>query len=235
MIFKHRYFQLSKTPLYGLLSAIPLLVIYEIMAFSLSRDADWYIRNHADIIFKNFVQMFGLHGPLALCFIAIIVVTIAYLLQEKKIQIWNFKFFILIILEGAIYAAFIGAILSFFIGALLLSASINKELEVSLMLAFGAGVYEELIFRVLLFSITGYTLIQLFSAERKIAAYTVAAIFSSISFAWVHYLGEETFTFYSALYRAFAGMLFCVIYFFRGFGVTAWTHTLYDIFVLLND
>ena len=37
---------------------------------------------------------------------------------------------------------------------------------------------------------------------------------------------------YSFVYRLLAGVFFSALYLTRGFGVTAWTHALYDVFVL---
>jgi len=62
------------------------------------------------------------------------------------------------------------------------------------MLALGAGVYEELVFRGLLFGVSALALRRL--KFPGWFAYVVAALFSSIAFSWFHYLGGEPFTFF---------------------------------------
>ena len=38
---------------------------------------------------------------------------------------------------------------------------------------------------------------------------------------------------YSFLFRMIAGVFFSALYLVRGFGITAWTHALYDLSLLL--
>src|SRR5438477_294116 len=39
---------------------------------------------------------------------------------------------------------------------------------------------------------------------------------------------------YSFVFRTIAGLFFSGLYLLRGFGITAWTHALYDVFLLLR-
>ena len=57
---------------------------------------------------------------------------------------------------------------------------------------------------------------------------------SSLIFAAVHHLGVagEEFTLSAFVYRTLAGAYFGVVYQLRGFAVAAWTHCLYDLYVL---
>src|SRR3989442_1264075 len=56
-----------------------------------------------------------------------------------------------------------------------------------------------------------------------------AAIFSAF-----HYIGPygDRLTLYSFTFRMIAGIFFSALYLLRGFGITAWTHALYDLFLL---
>src|SRR5213078_4790693 len=53
-----------------------------------------------------------------------------------------------------------------------------------------------------------------------------AAIFSAF-----HYIGPygDRWQLYSFLFRLIAGLFFSGLYLLRGFGITAWTHALYDV------
>jgi hypothetical protein len=57
-----------------------------------------------------------------------------------------------------------------------------------------------------------------------------AAVFSG----W-HYIGSlgDSFDMTSFVFRWVCGLVFTVIYWFRGFAPAVWTHALYDVWVLV--
>src|SRR5205814_1079702 len=61
------------------------------------------------------------------------------------------------------------------------------------------------------------------------ATFAGAAIFSAF-----HYLGPyaDRWQLYSFAFRMVAGLFFSGLYLARGFGITAWTHALYDVLLL---
>ncbi|MBN2412144.1 CPBP family intramembrane metalloprotease [candidate division KSB1 bacterium] len=226
------YLLTSRTPLYGVLSTIPLLLAYEIMTLFVGNYELYYVRNFSDIIFKELLDLMGIHGPFAFGLLIIVIVTIIFYLREKNFKKLNLKYFLWIILESGLYAVIIGYISSKFTQILFLIINIKEVKDVGIMLSLGAGFYEELVFRVLFFGISAYTLILL--KVRPYMAYLAAALFSSILFSWSHYLGGENFTIISAFYRFFMGLLLCVLYKLRGFGVIAYTHAIYDLMIILH-
>jgi len=102
------------------------------------------------------------------------------------------------------------------------------------MLALGAGVYEELVFRVLLVSAFAFIGRRLFRWRPLVAA-GVAALLSAVIFAAFHYIGPygDPLRLDSFVFRFIGGLAFSVLYVARGFGITAWTHTLYDLLALV--
>jgi hypothetical protein len=60
-------------------------------------------------------------------------------------------------------------------------------------------------------------------------------IVSSLIFSGVHHLGSmgEAFTLGAFAFRFFAGVVFAALYQARGFALAAWTHALYDIWVMV--
>ena len=64
---------------------------------------------------------------------------------------------------------------------------------------------------------------------------TVAVLVGATVFSLFHYVGPfgDRFGTYSFLFRALMGVFFSALYLTRGFGITAWTHALYDVFVVL--
>ena len=226
------YLLSSRTPLYGLLSTIPLLLAYEIMTLFVGNYEIYYVRNYSDVVFKELLDLLGIHGPFAIGLFIIGVITLIFYLRDKEFKKLNLKYFIWIILESGLYAVIIGYISFKFTQILFLIINIKEFKDVGIMLSLGAGFYEELVFRVLFFGISAYTLILL--KVRPFVAYLIAALFSSVLFSWSHYLGSEPFTITSAFYRFFMGLLLCVLYKLRGFGVVAYTHAIYDLIIILN-
>jgi len=193
----------------------------------------YYVRNLSDIVFKELLNLLGIHGPFAIGLFIVGIITLIFYLRDKDFKRLQLKYFLWIILESGLYAVIIGYISSKFTQILFLIINIKDVKEVGIMLSLGAGFYEELVFRILFFGITAYTMILL--KIRPYMAYIIAALFSSILFSWSHYLNGEQFTIISAFYRFFMGILLCVIYKLRGFGVAAYTHAIYDLIVILNS
>ena len=62
----------------------------------------------------------------------------------------------------------------------------------------------------------------------------VAMIISAGIFSSFHFLGEygDYFSFNIFMIRFFAGIFLGMVYFSRGFGIVAWSHSIYDLIVL---
>jgi membrane protease YdiL (CAAX protease family) len=102
------------------------------------------------------------------------------------------------------------------------------------MLSLGAGLYEELLFRVLL--VSGLLLLaRRVMGLRPALANTFAVGLGALIFSAFHYIGPygDPLRIDSFVFRAIAGVAFSALYVFRGFGITAWTHALYDVIVLV--
>ena len=104
------------------------------------------------------------------------------------------------------------------------------DLHTQLVVSLGAGIYEELLFRVVVVGALMWGSRRLLRAGRGLAA-GIAVVVSALVFSAFHYVGAfgDTFTVASFTYRAIAGVAFSVLYVTRGFGITAWTHALYDL------
>ena len=95
----------------------------------------------------------------------------------------------------------------------------------------GAGLYEEVLFRLLLLPVVawGFRMTGWDSASSTIAG----ILLTSLLFSAAHYVGPlgDRFELYSFTFRALAGMFFAVLFCVRGFGITAGTHAAYDMLV----
>ena len=108
----------------------------------------------------------------------------------------------------------------------------------------GAGIYEELLFRLMLLPLMA-TLLKGVGIPHR-TSWVLAVIGSSLVFAAAHYrvdlwIGHfhlvttmgDTFEWPSFVFRFLAGVFFAVVFLARGFGVAAGTHAFYDIVVSL--
>ncbi len=95
----------------------------------------------------------------------------------------------------------------------------------------GAGIYEELLFRLILLMPVVWALRWLRVKPRP--SMVVAVLLTSLLFAAAHYVGPESdrFIWFTFLFRFLAGVFFSILFVYRGFGIAAGTHAGYDILV----
>ncbi len=94
----------------------------------------------------------------------------------------------------------------------------------------GCGVYEELVFRLLMLSGMIYFGKRMFSTKQILP---MAILITSFAFAILHYdlvnPSGATFDFYGFVFRFSASVVFCFLFLFRGFGIAVGTHVIYDV------
>jgi hypothetical protein len=233
------YFAKSRAPRYSLTFALPLLLLYEGLSLALTGSAYEGVRNGADVLLKSlFVALGGRQGLVA--FGALLLGGGAFLVwrdRRRAAEPLEGRVFGLMILESGAYAAAFGLVVGWLTalvlgvpGALSLNGVQSLSLSTQLVVSLGAGLYEELAFRVLL---TGGLLLALRSLLKAPQALAVvsAVLLSALIFSGFHYVGTlgDTFTVSSFTFRAVAGVVFSALYVARGFGIAAWTHALYDL------
>jgi hypothetical protein len=147
------------------------------------------------------------------------------------------------VLEAAIYALTLGSLILLVMDRLLAPVLALAPLEVpvfdlpelgrDIVLAAGAGVHEELIFRLGMLSGGAFVLERL--GLRRGAAVLLAAAVSSLLFSAAHHIGPlgDPFRRDVFVYRALAGAAFAAIYWFRSLGHAVYAHFLYDVYVLV--
>lgn len=236
------YWRETRAPRYSLLFALPLLLGYEALAFALARPDGTGVRNGADVILKTaFVSLLGDRGPLVfeLVLIGVGVALVARDLKRNGGPLSK-GVFAFMLGEAALLAlvcgVVVGGVTSRIVGAtgLVLGGVAGAAWPTRLMLSLGAGLYEELLFRVILVGAIAYAGRRVLGLRPAVAG-AIAVIAGALAFSTLHYLGPygDRLAFDSFLFRALAGVFFSALYLLRGFGITAWTHALYDVFVLL--
>ena len=95
----------------------------------------------------------------------------------------------------------------------------------------GAGIYEELLFRLILLSLVAWGLLRV--GIKPWASTIVAALLTSLLFTAAHYVGAngDNFQWFSFVFRFLAGLFFAIVFVYRGFGIAAGSHAAYDLLV----
>jgi hypothetical protein len=244
-----RYWNEARAPRYSLSFAAPLLVAYEVLAFTLSHGEISGVRNGADVLLKSLFLMLGGRPGLAVFGIVLVGGGAAIAWRDyRRRGVIRPRYFAGMALESVVYALMFGAIASALTALLLPGLSFVSNahhmaigvmaqwsLPTQLMISLGAGIYEELLFRVILVSGLAW-LATVGLGWTRARANLAAVCLGALIFSSFHYLGPygEPLQLGSFTFRTVAGLLFSGLYVLRGFGITAWTHALYDVFLAVG-
>ena len=243
------YWRAARAPRYSLLFALPLLVLYELFAFTLSHDAIVGVRNGADVLLKSlFVGLGGREGLIAFGILLLGTGAVLVVRDVRRGGAIDLRIFGFMLLESVVCALAFGLVVGTLTGLLLgglvtgpgpslatAQAVAPLGLSTRLMISLGAGIYEELLFRVLLVGFLAW-------CGRRLLGWgpggsgVMATVVGALVFSAFHYVGPygEPLELPSFTFRALAGVAFSALYLLRGFGITAWTHALYDVFLTLG-
>jgi hypothetical protein len=235
------YWQVSRAPRYSLLFALPLLLFYQVLAVVLAHGTR-SVRNGADVILQSlFVAVAGSWGPLVfmVCLIGVGLWLVARdLRRSARLRASVFCGMLAeALLLALLFGFLVGGVTSGVLGGLqILARPAGGDLDrwTRLMLSLGAGIYEELLFRVLLVGALAATARGLLG-WRPVTAGAAATLIGAAIFSAFHYIGPygDHLQLYSFVFRMVAGLFFSALYLARGFGITAWTHALYDVLLLV--
>lgn len=210
---------------------LPIFVAYHLgVAFLPVRNAaDPVTAELRALASHNILLYAGLTLGIGVAFVVVLaVIGKREVIQKKK--------FVFIALEGALYAFLMRFIGSYVVGSLRLGPAGGGGLFTNVIMALGAGFYEEIAFRVGLFGVGAFALKKLFGKGPRTAALIVAwAIASAVVFSGWHYVGplSDPFHVQTFVFRAVCGLVLTAIYGFRGFAPAVWTHALYDVWVMV--
>jgi hypothetical protein len=243
------YWQQVRAPRYSLSFAFPLLLAYELLAFTLSGGEVSGVRNGADVLLKSLFQLLGGRYGLGL-FGMVLVGGGAMLIWRDRRRGGPLRpaYFAAMAAESILYGLMFGFVTARLTTLLLPGLAVvwstpvetvagpaQWSLPTQLMISLGAGIYEELLFRVLLVTGLRWLAIRVFGWRAPGAALFAVGI-GALIFSGFHYVGPygEPLALGSFTFRAVAGLLFSGLYVLRGFGINAWTHALYDVFLAIG-
>jgi len=219
------YGRLSRRFDVSLLCLLPLAGIYIVCVFMLHAAPP----NGADFLTP---LLWRLGGRTALLLFALGLLFVALLLLYRLRKV-GFKVSLIlgVAAEGFIFAGAMIFILYFFVrvyGGMSVSGSAAGIIAVSA----GAGLWEELLFRALIF----WGLYKLLTNKQsrkltRVCAFLIALFVSSALFSAVHFFAEPP-TWGAFFYRLIAGGFLCGLYGARGLAVCGFSHFFFDILVL---
>lgn len=246
------YWHVSRSTWYSFWFVLPPLVLYEVLFYSQTIQGIQVI-NGADAILRLLLQplfnAFGMHGPGALGLIVLIVGMVLLWTRDPATRAVGLqgKYFLWMAVESLIYALLLGSVvvtlmrffaipvLQWTAPAIQMGGGIPLGATQAFMLSLGAGVFEELLFRMLLMGGIVWFLVKI-GGLRHGWALALGIAISSFIFSSFHYVGNlgDRFTLESFCYRFWAGVCLATIYGLRGFGIAVWTHVLYDLTVFFG-
>lgn len=232
------YFEQSSDLLNSLVLVIPLVLIYQAGLLA----TNGQVLNGVDFVTVALVQRWGLTGLLVFNGLVIVAGIIGVVVLQKKRR-FDPRIAVPIAIESTVYAFLLGIVITQVLAKIgvkpphmaiegwsaLAAGAQEAGVLARVCMAVGAGVNEELVFRLgLVPALAGLASHVL----PKRHALIVAILASSLLFSLAHYLGEP-FLVYTFLYRFLAGVLFCALFALRGFAVAVYTHAIYDVLVMV--
>lgn len=214
----------------SLLFVFPLMLVYAVGVLLVPEAG-----NGADYLNRWMYQALGysarnyllVYGVLTVAFLGVA----WYLRRRGDLRVRRFA---MTLVEGGVIALTLGSFV-FFVMQKILGFGPIDGLGVGgrVVASFGAGVNEELVYRLGLFA-GGAALLRLAGVGHRVAM-LLASLGSSLLFALVHHLGPNGDPWALSVFtqRAIAGAVLSAIFYFRSLATAAWGHALYDVYVMV--
>jgi membrane protease YdiL (CAAX protease family) len=227
------YFRNSSHRFYGAVTALTMLTLYEVFIMW-EAGSGLMLRNAPEAWLRNLLNFLGISHY----YISFIMLTAALVavpaFYDSSVR-FKGRTILFMILESIVWGAVSGLLIQLVMIKMFFAAgTMSGSLIGDLGLAIGAGLFEELLFRVLL------TTVLIKAAFKTIrirwVSILVAIVAASFLFSLAHYVGNaaDTFSLYSFLFRFLAGIWFTTLYSVRGFAIVCMSHAFYDIFVIFS-
>ena len=239
------YWSTAKEPWPSLLFILPFLVVYEIGIHV--HHSQMLSRNGADLWIRMLSVELGFAVEWAFPLLAPILL-IAWQLAARRPWAWSYETLIGMFSESLIYSMALIVIGQLVATAFTGAMAVCQMGSIARSVAFlGAGIYEEMLFRLTLIPVIAVGLKLLLVPQRS--AIVLAVVSSSLIFALAHYVNSlnvidpvelsRAFTlvsqtpelWFSFTFRLLAGLVFAVLFLIRGFGIAVGSHVLYDLAV----
>lgn len=230
------YWAISRAPLTSLVFALPLVLAYEGGVVLLGRGTP---RNGADVWLRQALDALGFGSYFLLPALTVVGLLAWHHVEHDR---WQVRAGVLagMALECCLWAAVLVGIARLQgrlwpqVAPLMLAAPARDGLVARVIGFCGAGLYEEVLFRLLLLPAVAFGLERLGASTAAAAGWAILA--TSCLFSLAHYVGPlgDAFDLYGFVFRTLAGVFFSLLFLARGFGIVAGTHAAYDLLVGLR-
>lgn len=227
---RSEYAAVSVQPLHILIFLTPLVALYEIgSALYLTDPNTGVVREtiRAHLIFSRLFELFGVGGAMLPGILMVVVLFIWHLLARDSWRVRPAVLGMMVVESAALTLPLI--VLGQAAGLFALAATVEpveRSFGAVATISVGAGLYEELLFRMIGIALVHFILVDLMSMKET-PARLIAIGVSALAFAVYHDQWTANFIFLMV-----AGLYFGGLYVYRGFGIVVATHALYDLIVL---
>ena len=248
------YLESTGRPLYALFFLLPLVVVYELGTILVNTDYIFHTQSRVAAFtwLMGLAEWIGMHRSLAWAFPGFVVMIILLCWHLSSRHSWRVRIVWLLWMHVESIALSLplfafGAVLNrTYVQAVtrdlawppILSTNGSTNYLANIVTSIGAGIYEELVFRLILIGLIIVIMEDLLNIKDPTAT-IVAVLLSAALFAAHHYVGiehgrisrlaAEPFALGSFTFRTLAGIYFAIIFRYRGYGIAAGTHAAYNI------
>lgn len=228
------YFVRSQQPLHALMLLLPFIVVYEFGAFFYVNGSTGR-RLAARTWLQQFLELFGAAGEY-LPGLAVVVVLVALHVTQRQRWMPRPGLYALMAVESLALALPL-LLFSLLTGPRSAAAAVLAahggfdSWQQGMIFSIGAGIYEELVFRMFLIAAVHFVAVDLLKVPHRHGA-LAAVLASALLFALSHFNRDNPFTPPLFAFYLIAGFYFAMIYLLRGFGIVVATHALYDVLVV---
>jgi hypothetical protein len=228
-----RYLRATQSPLCALIFLFPLVATYEFGTLILHSMPGRHEQLVAYGLLHRFLSLFGANSSWLPGVALVLTLVIWHMMSRKP---WHINGWVL---PGMAAESALLALPLLLITRILLQATTapNSNVFVShAVLAIGAGIYEELLFRLYLISGCVVLFADVIGLPRK-SSLTLAIIIPALLFAGCHVrpIGAEVFEWAPFVCRVAAGLYLSAVYLSRGFGIAVGAHAAHNLLLLWMD
>lgn len=231
------YFAASRDPFTSAVLLVPLFVFYQLGILATGN-----LRNGVDFVTTTLFTVVNGSVSAYLVFNVVVLAGFAIALVALRTKgHFEARIVPLMMLECMAYALVFGGVVVALVRGLGLGGLLGVGLAADapgtmglidkVVMSAGAGLYEEIVFRLVLMGGLFWLGLKVMAMPRFVAA-ALALVISSVVFSAVHHISEP-FTVSAFTFRLLAGAVFAGLYHTRGLAVAAYTHAFYDVWIMV--
>ena len=253
------YWERAQWPLQGLYFLLPLLVLYELGTLWLAPEgSDRLSPNLAENMLRKCFDEIGVTGVYLPAIIVVVVLLCMHVVRRRDPWRPELKLYAVMWVETFAWAlplfVFQMVLIREFAGTpqpiqadvvmLAAQGASSEDWRDFLVFSVGAGIYEELLFRLIGIALLHMLLVDVLALPEKHSG-SATIVLTALAFALYHFvkldpnyrLGFviEGFEWGRFAFFTLAGVYLAMIYVIRGFGLVVGAHALYDVMVVWHN